>query len=89
MRIVIQQRVNISLSMIDNTNTDRLIHMMTSSNGIIFRVIGPLFGEFTGLQWILCTKASDLRLNTQLNDQSWGWWFETPSRFYVSGKSFV
>ena len=33
--------------------------MMTSSNGNIFRVTGPLCGEFTGHRWIPLTKASD------------------------------
>ena len=33
--------------------------MITSSNGNIFRVIGPLCGEFTGHRWIPHTKASD------------------------------
>ena len=33
--------------------------MMTSSNGNILRVTGPLWGEFTGHQWIPITKASD------------------------------
>ena len=32
--------------------------MMTSSNGNIFRVTGPLCGEFTGDRWIPRTKAS-------------------------------
>ena len=32
---------------------------MTSSNENIFRVTGPLCGEFTGLRWIPRTKASD------------------------------
>ena len=36
--------------------------MMTSSNGNIFRVTGPLWGEFTGHQWIPLTKASDVEL---------------------------
>ena len=36
--------------------------MMTSSNGNIFRVTGPLRGEFTGPQWIPRTKASDAEL---------------------------
>ena len=31
---------------------------MTSSNGNIFRVTGPLWGEFTGPQCISITKAS-------------------------------
>ena len=60
------------------------LNMMTSSNGSIFRVTGHLCGEFTGHRWIPRTKASDvffdLRLNERLSKQSWGWWFETPSR---------
>ena len=36
--------------------------MMTSSNRNIFRVTGPLCGEFTGHQWIPLTKASDAEL---------------------------
>ena len=60
---------------------------MTSSNGHIFRVTGPLCGEFTGDRWIpaqrpvtrSCDASFDLRLNKQLSKQSWGWWFETPS----------
>ena len=38
------------------------INMMTSSNGNIFRVTGPLCGEFTGPRWIPHTKASDAEL---------------------------
>ena len=33
--------------------------MMTSSNGYIFRVTGPLWEESTGDRWIPLTKASD------------------------------
>ena len=33
--------------------------MMTSSNGNIFRVTGPLCGEFTGRRWIPLTETSD------------------------------
>ena len=36
--------------------------MMTLSNGNIFRVTGPLCGEFTGHRWIPLTKASDAEL---------------------------
>ena len=61
--------------------------MMTSLNGNIFQVTGPLCGEFNGHRWIPLTKASDaelwcfvdLRLNTRLSKQLWGWWFETKS----------
>ena len=37
----------------------RQFHTMTSSIGNIFRVTGPLCGEFTGDRWIPFTKASD------------------------------
>ena len=61
--------------------------MMTSSNGNIFRVIGPLCGEFTGPGELPTqrpvTRSFDvffyLRLNKRLSKQPWGWWFETPS----------
>ena len=42
-------------------STLRLL-MMTSSNGNIFRVTGPLYGEFTGHRWIPFTKATDAEL---------------------------
>ena len=61
---------------------------MTSSNGNIFRVTGPLFGntpvtdEFPSQRPV--TRGFDVffdpRLNKQLSKQSWGWWFELPSR---------
>ena len=35
---------------------------MTSSNGNIIRVTGPLCGELTGDRWIPHTKASDAEL---------------------------
>ena len=38
---------------------------MMSSNGNIFRVTGPLWGESTGHRWIPLTKASEAEL----------WWF--------------
>ena len=60
---------------------------MTSSNGNIFRVTGPLCGEFTGPGEFPTqrpvTRSFDvffhLRLNKRLSKQPWGWWFETPS----------
>ena len=62
--------------------------MMTSSNGNIFRVTGPLCREFTVNQIIPHKRPEtpgfdvffDLLLDKRLNKQSWGWWFETPSR---------
>ena len=61
--------------------------MMMSSNGNIFRVTGPLCGEFTGLGEFPTQRPVtrsfdiffDLRLNKRLNKQAWGWLFETPS----------
>ena len=59
--------------------------MMTSSNGNIFRVTGPLWGEFTGPGEFPTQRPVtrsfdvffDLRLNKPLSKQPWGWWFET------------
>ena len=61
--------------------------MMTSSNGNIFRVTGPLCGEFTGPGEFPTQRPAtrsfdvffDLRPNKRLSKQPWGWWFETPS----------
>ena len=60
---------------------------MTSSNGNIFRVTGPLCGEFTGPGEFPTQRPVtrsfdvffDLRLNKRLSKQPWGWWFQTPS----------
>ena len=41
------------------SNTPGRHLVLTSSNGNIFRVTGPLCGEFTGLRWIPRTKASN------------------------------
>ena len=60
-------------------------HMMTSSNGNIFRVTGHLCGDFTGefpTQRPMTRSfdvSFDLRLNKRLSKQSRGWWIETPS----------
>ena len=64
-----------------------MIFMMRSSNGDIFRVTGPLCGEFTGPGEFPTQRPVtrsfdvffDLRLNKRLSKQPWGWWFETPS----------
>ena len=61
--------------------------MMTSWNGNVSRVNGPLCGEFTGHREFPTqrpvTRSFDvffyLCLNKRLSKQSWGWWFETPS----------
>ena len=61
--------------------------MMTSSNGNIFRITGPLCGKFTGPGEFPAQRPVtrsfdvffDLRPNKRLSKQPWGWWFETPS----------
>ena len=61
--------------------------MMTSPNGNIFRVTGPLCGEFTGPVEFPTQRPVtrsfdvffDLRLNKRLSKQPGGWWFEMPS----------
>ena len=61
--------------------------MMTSSNGNIIRVTGPLCGEFTGPGEFPTQRPVtrsfdvffDLRLNKRLSKQPQGWWFETPT----------
>ena len=58
--------------------------MMTSSNGNIFRVTGPLWGEFTGRRWTFLTKAQwrgalmFSLICASIN--ACGRWFETPLR---------
>ena len=60
---------------------------MTSSNGNIFRVTGPLYGEFTDQRWISSQRPVtrsfdilfDLGLNKRLSKQSRSLWFKTPS----------
>ena len=62
--------------------------MMTSSNGNSFRVTGHLCGnspvtiEFPTQRPVTQSfdVFFDLHLNKRLSKQSWGWWFETPSR---------
>ena len=61
--------------------------MMTSSNGNIFRVTGPLCGEFTGPGEFPAQRPVtrsfdvffDLRPNKRLSKQPRGWWFDTSS----------
>ena len=69
------------------SGTETSESMMTSSNGNIFRVTGPLCGEFTGPGEFPTQRPVtrsfdvffDLRLNKRLSIQPWGWWFETLS----------
>ena len=68
-------------------SSENFADMMTSSNGNIFRVTGPLCGEFTGPGEFPSQRPVtrsfdvffDLCLNKRLSKQPWGWWFETPS----------
>ena len=60
--------------------------MMTSSNGKVFCVTGPLCGEFTGPGEFPSQRPVtrsfdvffDLRLNKRLSKQPWDWGFDTP-----------
>ena len=62
-------------------------NMMTSSNGNIFRITGPLWGESTS-DWRIpltkkviwsCNVFFDLTQKKRLSKQSSLWWFEMPS----------
>ena len=53
--VLVMQEATISYHVIDYA-------IMTSSNGIIFHVTGPLWGEYTDHWWIPLTKASDAEL---------------------------
>ena len=74
----------------ENAFENAICYMMMSSNGNIFCVTGPVWGEFIGHRWITLTKASDaefffifvfdLHLNKWLGKPSIRRWFETPSR---------
>ena len=62
--------------------------MMMSSNGHISALLAlcarnsPVTGEFPAQRSVTRSFEVffDLRLNKQLSKQSWGWWFEMPSR---------
>ena len=64
------------------------LSMITSSNGNIFHVTGPLCKEFTGHRWIPPQRPVmrsfdvffDLCLNKWLSKQPWRQWCELPSR---------
>ena len=47
---------------VNQEQTIKIIAMMTSSNGNIFPVTGPLCGEITGHRWIPLTKPSNPEL---------------------------
>ena len=62
--------------------------IMTSSNGnisallAIFAGNSAVTGEFLAQRPVTRSfdELIDLRLNKRLSEQSWDWWFETPSR---------
>ena len=57
----------------------------------LFRVTGPLCGEYTGHRWIPLTRPVtrnfdiffDLRPNKRLSKQSWGWWFSPTKTHFI------
>ena len=59
-------------------------HQMETFSALLAFCAGnsPVTGEFPAQRAV--TRSFhvffDLRLNKQLSKQSWGWWFETPSR---------
>ena len=67
-----------------NVNTIGWRHKMETFSALLALCVGnsPVTGEFPSqrpVTWgvdVVC----DLRLNTRLSKQSWGWWFETSSR---------
>ena len=73
-----------------NTCKTYLEKIIIQQNGVIKWKHFPRCWTFVQWihRWIPFTKASyaelwcffDLRLNKRLSKQSWGWWFETPSR---------
>ena len=75
-----------SSSMADIIVFDIELAMMTSSNGSIFHVTGPLCGEFTGPGEFPAQRPVtqsfdvffDLHVNKWLSKQPQGWWLETP-----------
>ena len=78
---------NIGILMINLRRSDNCLRfIMTLSNGNIFRVTGPLCGEFTAPGEFPAQRPVtrsfnvffDLRLNKRLSKQPWGWWFEMP-----------
>ena len=56
------------------------LHQMESFSALLAICAGnsPVAGEFTPQRPV--TRSFDVCLNKRLSKQSWGWWFETPSR---------
>ena len=70
------------------TKTHRIVtwwrHQMETFSALLVICAGnsPVTGEFTSHRPVTrtCNVFIDLRLKKRLSKQSWGWWFETPSR---------
>ena len=84
--IVFIHEIHLKIAFANSCYLGSITIMMTSSNGIIFRVTGHLCGEFHG-EFPAQRPATrsfdvwfDMRLNKRLSKQSLGWIFETPSR---------
>ena len=56
-RMGFQQHTWCQLCILRQRHVEMAIHMLTSSNGNIFRVTGHLCGEFTGQWWIPHTQS--------------------------------
>ena len=63
---ILQGTTSAAITMTEHT-------MVTSSNGNIFRVTGPLWGESAGDRWIPLTEASEAELWCFLCDWPHGW----------------
>ena len=72
---IVRSRLSRDISSRNGHQGDILPFMKPSSNGNIFRVTGPLCGEFTGHRWIPYTKASNAELWCFLWSAPWinGW----------------
>ena len=70
-----QAMIDTTETLKSNSTLHQNIYVITSSKGNIFRVTGPLCGEFTGHRWIPHTKASDAELWCFLWSAPWinGW----------------
>ena len=87
--VSVNYRNNSSISQIPmcisvSSSDEKIQNMMTSSNGTIFALLDlcAVSGEFPAQRPV--TRSFDvffdLCVNKRLSKQSWGWWFETPSR---------
>ena len=84
LRDIDSQNLALSQVIVLITNGRQTLHdMMTSSNGNIFHVTGPLCGpgEFPTQRPVTrgFDAFFDLRLNKRLSKQPRGWWIETQS----------